>query len=408
MIIIRLTARCDMDNNGNQYSYYQNLYNMFGGYNPIFEERVGKLRRTGFIIGIGMLFFTMMQYVVLLLLKLFGIYDLYCSDPVFEMGISAIAPVIYVFLPFIFVYLLYTPKQKESVDIFNLPKSKELFIFSVLTGLMVCSIGDRAASFVSAIADLFGADFEGPETSEPSSVIGYILQIIAYAVIPPLVEEFAMRGVVMQPLRKYGDKFAIIVSSVLFAALHGNMAQIPFAFIAGCVLGYFAIVTDSIWTSVAIHALNNLSAVIISIFYTRNPDASMFFYIALEGLILAVGAVAFIFFLRTDRKRLRADKSEIDGKLKYSTVFCTPTIAASLMTALSTSASYTALNSSLGKLFTAFGVALAAFLLIKGSKKAKNDYRIHPNKMYTVTTVIVVVAAIFILIGILMTPVSLQ
>lgn len=386
---------------GNQYSYYQNLYNKFGGYNPIFDDNVRKLRRTGFHIGIGMLLFTVMQYVIVLLLELFGVYDLYVNDSVFQMGISAIMPAFYVFLPFLIVYLLLTSNEKESVDVFNPPKSKELFVFSIFTGLMICSLGDRAASFVSAIISMFGADLDGPETVDATSPVGYILEVIAYAVIPPLVEEFAMRGVVMQPLRKYGDKFAIVVSSVLFAALHGNMAQIPFAFIAGCVLGYFAIVTESIWTSVAIHALNNLSAVIISIFYTKFPDASMFFYFALEGVIFAVGAVAFIFFIRADRQKLNSDYSGIDKRLKYSTVFCTPTVAASLMLAISTSVSYIGINTFFGLVITIFGACFAAFLLVKGAKNAMNDYRIQPNKMYTVTKVFVLIFAGFILFDIL-------
>ena len=87
-----------------------------------------------------------------------------------------------------------------------------------------------------------------------------------------------MRGVVMQPLRKFGDRFAIVASAVLFAILHGNMVQIPFAFVAGLALGYFAIVTNSIWTSVVIHSLNNLSAVIISIYYTNHSESDMLFY----------------------------------------------------------------------------------------------------------------------------------
>lgn len=389
-----------MDSYDNQYSYYQNLYNKFGGRNPILEDKVRKLRKTGFIIGVGMLLFTVMQYVVVLLLEIFGVYDLYLSDSVFQMGVSSIAPVLYVFVPFLVVYLLYTPQEKASVDIFDAPKSKELFIFSVFTGLFICSLGDRAASFVSAIVSAFGADFDSPDSAEPNSVIGYILQVVAYAVVPPLVEEFAMRGVVMQPLRKYGDKFAIIVSSVLFAALHGNMAQIPFAFIAGCVLGYFAIVTESIWTSVAIHALNNLSAVAISIFYTKYPDASMFFYFALEGVIFAVGAVAFIFFIRADRQRLSRDTSAIDNKLKFATVFCTPTVAASLMLALSTAVIYINFTSFFGTLITAAGSFFAAFLLISGAKRAKNDYRIQKSKMYTVTTVIVIIIGASVLFSI--------
>ena len=86
-----------MDNNQNQaqYSYYQNLYNIFGGHNPLIDTKVKKLRRTGFIIGCGMICFTLMQYVFAFLLQRFGLYSLYNSDPFYQLGISAIAPIFY-------------------------------------------------------------------------------------------------------------------------------------------------------------------------------------------------------------------------------------------------------------------------------------------------------------------------
>lgn len=389
-------------NNNSQYMYYQSFYNMFGGYNPIIDERVKKLRHTGLIIGCGMLGFTVMQYVIAFLLQNFKLYILYLSDTTFQLGISSIAPMLYVFLPFLVSFLFYTREDKNTVDIFNLPKSRELFVFSVFAGLLICSLGDRASALFSAIVSAFGADFEGPEMENPTSPLGYALQIVAYAVIPPLVEEFAMRGVVMQPLRKYGDKFAIVISSLLFAALHGNMEQIPFAFVAGLVLGYFAIVTESIWTSIAIHCLNNLSSVIISIYYTRHPDESMMFYFAIEGVIFILGVLALVLFVKTEKVALKKDKSEIGSSLKYSTVLCTPTIAFSFLIAISTSLDYTSINSGVGALLVFGLVVLATVLLIKGCMQARSDQRIRKSPMYIVSIVLISVEAFFIIVGMIM------
>ena len=143
----------------NQYSYYQNLYNMFGGYNPLLDNKVKKLRRLGFVIGCGMISFTLMQYVFVFILKFLGLESLYNSDALFQTGISAIAPLLYVLLPFVFVYLLYDREDKNSVDIFELPKNKELFVYSAFAGLLICSIGDRATSFISAFFSMTGVDF---------------------------------------------------------------------------------------------------------------------------------------------------------------------------------------------------------------------------------------------------------
>lgn len=389
-----------------QYSYYQNLYNMFGGYNPLLDTKVKQLRRLGFIIGCGMVCFTLMQYAVAALLQIFGLYSLYQSDAIFQTGISAIAPIVYVLLPFVLVYALYNREERNSVDIFDLPKSKELFTFSVFTGLLICSIGDRATAFISAFISAAGVDFEKPEGLDVNTPTGYVLQIVAYAVIPPLVEEFAMRGVVMQPLRKYGDRFAIVVSAVLFAALHGNMVQIPFAFIAGLALGYFAIITNSIWTSVAIHCLNNLSATVISIYYTNHSENDVFFFYAIEGAILIIGILAFILFMRLKPQKLAKANDEIGSSLKYSTVFCTPSVVISLLISLFTTFSFTNITSAGGVLFSVAMVALIAFLLVKGSMNAKKDTRITKSPMYNFSIAITVIASFFIMYFVMILPLN--
>ena len=89
-----------------------------------------------------------------------------------------------------------------------------------------------------------------------------ILGVLSIAVVPAIIEETIIRGIVMQPLRKYGDKYAIIASALLFAVLHGNMVQIPYTVIGGMLLGYLAVATGSLWPSIVLHFINNLYSVI--------------------------------------------------------------------------------------------------------------------------------------------------
>ena len=109
-----------------QYSYYQNLYNMFGGYNPLLDTKVKQLRRLGFIIGCGMVCFTLMQYAVAALLQIFGLYSLYQSDAIFQTGISAIAPIVYVLLPFVLVMPCIT-ERNETALIFSICRNRRSF-----------------------------------------------------------------------------------------------------------------------------------------------------------------------------------------------------------------------------------------------------------------------------------------
>ena len=53
----------------------------------------------------------------------------------------------------------------------------------------------------------------------------------------PLIEEFIFRGAVLKTLEPFGKWFALLASSLAFALMHGNFAQIPFAMSAGLILG---------------------------------------------------------------------------------------------------------------------------------------------------------------------------
>lgn len=72
----------------------------------------------------------------------------------------------------------------------------------------------------------------------------------------PIAEEMVYRGFVMEPLRKYGKIFAIVVSAVLFGVMHGNLPQSIFAIAVGLVFGYTALEYSMIW-AIAIHITNN-------------------------------------------------------------------------------------------------------------------------------------------------------
>ena len=95
--------------------------------------------------------------------------------------------------------------------------------------------------------DGIGFKLSSPDYEVTDDVFGRIVYFIMVAVVPPLTEELAIRGVIMQPLRRYGDRFAVVASAVLFAVLHGNLIQAPFAFIAGLGIGYAVCITGSLW-----------------------------------------------------------------------------------------------------------------------------------------------------------------
>ena len=96
----------------------------------------------------------------------------------------------------------------------------------------------------------------------------------------------------MQPLRKYGNLFAIICSALVFGIFHGTPSQIPFAILCGLFLGYAVIATDSIWTGVIIHAIvNGLSCCYYAILYFTDEETADTTY---NFICLALGVLGFV------------------------------------------------------------------------------------------------------------------
>lgn len=131
-------------------------------------------------------------------------------------------------------------------------------------GVGFCCFSNIAVNYCSAFFEGMGIEYDVNYGDNPKGMLGFLLSFIATAIVPALVEEFACRGIVLGLLRKYGDGFAIITSSIVFGVMHGNFDQIPFAVMVGLILGYIYVKSDSIWISVAVHCANNAISVIFT------------------------------------------------------------------------------------------------------------------------------------------------
>lgn len=95
------------------------------------------------------------------------------------------------------------------------------------------------------------------------SLLQQPLGILAVALVSPLVEELLFReamigGLLRMDVRPWP---AVLVSSVVFGAIHANPAQIPFAIIMGLVFGFIYLRTKSVVLTFLLHVVNNSLAV---------------------------------------------------------------------------------------------------------------------------------------------------
>ncbi len=86
-----------------------------------------------------------------------------------------------------------------------------------------------------------------------------VFGILAIAIVAPIMEELLFRGAIEGHLLRKGWKpaWAIVVSALIFGFIHGNPAQIPFAFLIGLLFGWLFYRTGSVIPGMVGHLINN-------------------------------------------------------------------------------------------------------------------------------------------------------
>lgn len=81
---------------------------------------------------------------------------------------------------------------------------------------------------------------------------------VTIGLTPAICEELAFRGFILSGLRHQGHKWrAIIFSALMFGVAHGILQQSIVSSLLGCVLGYLAIQSGSLWPGVVYHFTHN-------------------------------------------------------------------------------------------------------------------------------------------------------
>lgn len=246
--------------------------------------------------------------------------DLYLNDEFFGNALNIFLSVIGLLLPFLIGGLYLRKKTDTEIFEFQKPNDDILAILSVPFGMFVCLTANYITTWIMVFAQSFGFKLTSPEITVPESFSGRLFYIVSIAVVPALTEEAAIRGCIMQPLRKHGDRFAVIASSLIFAILHGNFIQAPFAFIVGLGLGYICCITDSLWPPIIIHFVNNLYSVIISFLQKDIKDPKIFgsvFNMIFVCLSILGVFCAILFYFRKSDKRLKTVESHLTETVKY-------------------------------------------------------------------------------------------
>ena len=112
-------------------------------------------------------------------------------------------------------------------------------------------------------------DFTLPEKTVQlfEAIMGEPAGYLAIGILVPIAEELVFRGAILRTLLNLFNKnmhwVAILVSAILFGAMHGNLPQFVHATLIGLILGWMYYRTHSIVPGIVFHWINNTVAYIM-------------------------------------------------------------------------------------------------------------------------------------------------
>lgn len=294
-----------------QYHYGRPIPMMDNRYFYEQQERIKKrrdlkkeLRKTGLFPGLALILFLIINSIFGTVLALSPLYNSYFVSSSVSSAVGIFYSIFVVALSFVAVHYIYKAKNRTGSVSFGpsrlSPGKTALIIFGCIGG---CMLANYVTNFIVEIFYIFGIEFEYSLGPDPTNFKEIILLFVGTAIVPPLTEELAIRGFALTYFKKYGNTFAILASAFVFAIFHGNPTQIPFAFICGLFLGYAALATGTIWTSIIVHgAVNGLSCLYSAAELFAGEEAANAAVGAITVLLLVVGVFCAVVYIAKYKK----------------------------------------------------------------------------------------------------------
>ena len=163
---------------------------------------------------------------------------------------------------------------------------------AALLGLLSVYVASLISAAWAAGLDALGLRSLGG-VPVPGNERELIASVLSLAAVPAVCEELLFRGFVLSAWESRGTRYAIGVTAVLFALLHGNLYGIPAYLLVGAVAGFLAFALDSVYAAMVYHTVYNTACLVIPYLAAGQAggdvaiDAAAIFSLAVQAVMIA-------------------------------------------------------------------------------------------------------------------------
>ena len=259
---------------------------------------------------IGLAIFVSMILVNIVQVIFFGIIGVVNQELLSAPWINYVAIAISFYLigfPVFYLMIKNLPEEEKR-------ESKTLGVFEVIKICFMSYSIVYIVNFLTNLLMMLIAVIKGSEVTNPLVNMlegsNWIWSLIFAGILSPIIEEMMFRGVMLNKLRRYGDKVAIITTAILFGLFHANFSQFFYSVALGIIFAYVALKTGTIKYSIILHIVINIMGSVI--LPAAIGDGSNIVAVGCVGLALLAIVIIGLVLLIKNRKNI----SLLDGEIK--------------------------------------------------------------------------------------------
>lgn len=196
---------------------------------------------------------------------------------------SAVTYFAYMFVPFLLIAFILKHHPFKIVPIKAI-RSAHVILPALALALSFAFFSDLVTTYIQTFLGFLHLSSTSPDFTPPTSPSSFSVFFFQICILAPLLEEFLFRGVILHSLKRFGNAFAVVVSALLFSMVHGNLLQIPLAFILGFLFGVVVVKTGSIWLTVLLHATINTESTLVNLLAGHNVTLANLTYLGIAVL----------------------------------------------------------------------------------------------------------------------------
>ncbi|HYF93893.1 MAG TPA: type II CAAX endopeptidase family protein [Symbiobacteriaceae bacterium] len=183
-------------------------------------------------------------------------------------------------------------EHRSPREVFRLHRlTARAVVRSVLLGLCALALVQALGALTTLLVEQTGG-----KMLQYYNVSGvpFVIALLVLGIVPPVCEEVAYRGYLQQALVPLGPRAGVVVTALLFGAMHFSLIRLMPLALLGLIFGATVQRSGSLYSSMIMHFVNNAAALGLTYYATGIPSLTTLGFPVLIGSVVVLGGLAWL------------------------------------------------------------------------------------------------------------------